>query len=240
MAVKTDIDKKDETSLNIILNAVPLPEENRLGNKIVGISEIVKEPWAGQYETIGTNGESEHLRGKLVTSVMLGLSLLVLAGNGWILYQRNQVEKIMNGAAIMASSANVSIQTQGIPMVSTTTADVSSAAEISAATTTTTASSSSPAPDLAAYSIEILNGSGVSGAAQIMQGILEKNGFTVAATGNANNFNYADTVVSYKKDIPGAYRAALEQALSMGYTISEGSPLSEIERVDVKIIIGKK
>ncbi len=220
MAMKGSAGDNDEVSVNILLMSAQPSGEDALSKKIVGISEIDKEPGAGDYVPLGLDDEAvrKYPQGRSFTYVIFGCSLLIMAINGIILFQRSQVQALISNAPIVI---------------------VTHPAPVSVPSSQTTATSSQVL-DLKAYNIEILNGSGKSGAAKAMQTLLEAKGFKVAMTGNASSSNYQNTVLSYKDSVPSDYRNAVEQALKTVYNIKETSPLPSGGKVDLKVIIGKK
>jgi hypothetical protein len=248
IAIKRDSGGKDEISLNIPIVAAAPTDENKLQKKIVGISEISKNEGDDEYKLIGQEQDelAKYPRRNFFTYLILALSVLVALINGIILYQRNQSEKITNvpnaivvreqpvessstiaGVAETASSSAASTTQSGISVDSSSVAVAT--VSIPANTTTT---------DLQSYGVEILNGSGISGAAVKMKDLLEANGFKVVDTANADNFNYKNTLVRYKDFIPSGYRDDVERALAIGYTIQRGTDLNSNEKVDVIITVG--
>lgn len=99
----------------------------------------------------------------------------------------------------------------------------------------------SPTPQLdkKLLKIQILNGVGEKGLAKIVKDLLEKAGFMVSDTGNADKFGYK-TVVIKTKDDKKDYIALVEADLAAnGYTVDSKENLSENESYDMIIIIGK-
>ena len=234
MAMKNDSAGKDEATLNIKFTTEKLSKERKLERKIVGISEVGNEPGMEQYEPIGFEEKSSrsHAPGLVFNTVILGLSFLVLLGNGIILYQRNRaaVPSVVTippatTAPIVVSPVPTATSTTVVPIVATSSA--------------TTTAISSPAADLAAYHIEILNGGGKTGAAKILETDLVAQGFIVSAVGNASSFNNIDTVVGYKDSVPDDYRRALGQVLEAGHVVVPGPSIAAGSRFDIEIIIGK-
>lgn len=246
MAMKNDSAGKGEATLNIKFTIGKPSKEKKIENKIIGISEIGKEPGMEQYEPIVEEKSSRrHTPGLVFNTVILGLSFLVLLGNGIILYQRNQVAapstatvttpSVTPGAVVVApvtETSSTETTTVVMPVIVT-----------SSATTTTLlpsgTTSTSPVVDLAAYDIEILNGGGKTGAAKTLETDLVAQSFIVSAVGNANSFNNTDTVVGYKDSVPDNYRQALEQALGAGFVVIHGPSLNAGSKFDVEIILGK-
>ncbi len=92
--------------------------------------------------------------------------------------------------------------------------------------------------DKSSLKIKVLNGSGVSGAAQAGKDLLEEKGYSVDSTGNAKTFNYDSTMVYY---VGGKEKEAqlVADSISDKYesSIEENSVA---EGYDVLVVIGKK
>lgn len=87
--------------------------------------------------------------------------------------------------------------------------------------------------------IAIQNGSGESGVAGKASEVLKSAGYTIASTGNADNFDYTGVTIQIKSSKKASLKA-LEDALSDDYTISDtSSDLSEGQSYDALVIIGK-
>lgn len=88
--------------------------------------------------------------------------------------------------------------------------------------------------------IQILNGGGVVGAAGKMKSLLEEKGYNIENVGNADAYDYAQTVIKVK---PGAKNIAdlLTEDLAENYTLSSASGVLEsTSPYDALIIIGKE
>ena len=99
----------------------------------------------------------------------------------------------------------------------------------------------SPTPKIsrADLKIKILNGTGVPGTAGEGAELLEKLGWQGIKTGNADNFNYQKTVIQIKES-KKAYFDLLKGDLSSKYTLEEKpQPLSEDDKFDAVVILGK-
>ncbi|KKU88317.1 MAG: Cell envelope-related transcriptional attenuator [Candidatus Gottesmanbacteria bacterium GW2011_GWA2_47_9] len=89
-------------------------------------------------------------------------------------------------------------------------------------------------------SIQVLNGGGTPGAAGKMKKLLEEKGYTVADTGNTDEYTYEKTEILVK---PGkeAYIALLEEDLKDAYTLgSTSATLSSDGSYDAQVIVGKE
>lgn len=88
-------------------------------------------------------------------------------------------------------------------------------------------------------SVAVQNGSGESGVAGTAAAIVREAGFTVASTGNADNFEYTDVTIQVKNS-KKSILADLEEALSAKYTVGDTSTdLPESTSYDALVIIGK-
>lgn len=101
---------------------------------------------------------------------------------------------------------------------------------------TKAATADSPASE---GSVAVQNGSGESGVAGTAADIIKAAGFTIASTGNADNFDYTDVTIQVKNS-KKSILADLEDALSDDYTIADTSTdLPEATNYDALVIIGK-
>ncbi|MGI6576066.1 MAG: LCP family protein [bacterium] len=87
--------------------------------------------------------------------------------------------------------------------------------------------------------VQVLNGSGVSGAASELASDLRRFGFNVVAVGNAEHYDYAESLIICHNDIKAAQKVA--RAVEI-YHISDdttGVAVAAEEEVDVTIIVGQ-
>ena len=102
-----------------------------------------------------------------------------------------------------------------------------------------------PTPDVSqldrsTLSIQVLNGSGIAGAAGKMKEALEEKGYTVGDTGNAENYDYTSLEITVKKD-KEAYLTLLESDLKEAYSLgTTAATLADDVPYDVRIIVGKE
>ena len=88
-------------------------------------------------------------------------------------------------------------------------------------------------------SVTIQNGSGESGVAGAAADVVKAAGFSIASTGNADNFDYTDVTIQVKSS-KKSILADLETALSAKYTVGDTSTdLPESTNYDALVIIGK-
>ncbi|MEK7188560.1 MAG: LytR C-terminal domain-containing protein [Patescibacteria group bacterium] len=93
--------------------------------------------------------------------------------------------------------------------------------------------------DLGKLKMKVLNGSGRAGVAGTLKEIVEKAGFTVASTGNAQSFDFTNTLYQSKESVSREAIAKLKAALEKNYTVKLGDPLDESEDFDIVITVGK-
>lgn len=101
----------------------------------------------------------------------------------------------------------------------------------------------SPTPETvnpAEYSIKILNGSGVTGAATKLKQSLTNSGYNVISAGNADISDLADTTVSSKKGIKPIFLTQLKNELKKTYSVTSGNAtaIADLGDADVVITIG--
>ncbi|OGK38997.1 hypothetical protein A3F34_00260 [Candidatus Roizmanbacteria bacterium RIFCSPHIGHO2_12_FULL_44_10] len=89
------------------------------------------------------------------------------------------------------------------------------------------------------FTIKILNGSGTPGLAGTLQTDLETAGFTVDSTGNADSYDFKNTVIRAKSTVPAGFVSLLKEELSSYGTI-DTEELADDEDTDVVIVIGGK
>lgn len=88
--------------------------------------------------------------------------------------------------------------------------------------------------------VKVLNGSGVPGGAKKAASVLEELGYKVVETGNADSFDYEETVIKIKEGKKNLL-SLLTNDLKSHYTVSsEKFELGEEEEADALVIVGKK
>lgn len=92
--------------------------------------------------------------------------------------------------------------------------------------------------DKADASVQILNGSGISGAASSMSAILKSAGWSDISTGNADSFEFEDVSISVTSEASGLL-SMLEEDLSDDYTIGDTDTDLSSDTYDAVITIGK-
>lgn len=107
------------------------------------------------------------------------------------------------------------------------------------AITDTPSATPSATPSPMPLSVQVLNGSGVLGAASKIATSLKSLGYIVTGTGNATTFDYTNIVIEVKKNEPNAL-TKLKADLSKSYTIgSTSATLAESNTNDAIVIVGK-
>lgn len=88
--------------------------------------------------------------------------------------------------------------------------------------------------------VKVLNGSGISGRAGEAAAVLEKLGYQVVETSNADSFDYEETIIKIKEENK-SFLPLLTNDLKTHYTVSsEEEILPEDEEEDVVVIVGKE
>jgi hypothetical protein len=88
------------------------------------------------------------------------------------------------------------------------------------------------------YHVEILNGNGIAGAASGIKQNIESQGFVIDYVGNADSYDYQQTIIRYK---PQAEQAAamINTIISPSYAAKLEAELSPDNTIDIQIILGK-
>lgn len=92
--------------------------------------------------------------------------------------------------------------------------------------------------DRSKLSVTVLNGSGTPGAAKKISDTLISLGYNVISTGNADNYNYTNTVLEVKST-KSDYLNLLKKDLSGNYTIGSTSASLTTGTSDARVIVGK-
>lgn len=87
--------------------------------------------------------------------------------------------------------------------------------------------------------IEVLNGNGIKGKALTIENLLKSNGFNVLSTGNADNFNYTQTVIRYKKGKKEIADLAAEVISSVYFPVLQ-EDVTDDSKADIVIVLGQK
>lgn len=93
--------------------------------------------------------------------------------------------------------------------------------------------------DRSALSVEVQNGSGVTGAAARGSDILKGFGYKISSVGNANNEDYTNLTIQVKST-KSNFLALLKKDLGFSYTVGSASAdLDSSSTADALVIIGK-
>lgn len=96
-----------------------------------------------------------------------------------------------------------------------------------------------PTINLTKYTISVLNGSGVSGAASKTKSALTTAGFSVKTTGNAATSDYTTTVISAKSSVDSGFLQSLVTTLKQTYSVDATiKTLDDNSTTDVVVTIG--
>lgn len=107
--------------------------------------------------------------------------------------------------------------------------------------TPTVTPSASPSAKLilTKYPVNVQNGSGIPGVAGDAKSLLTKAGFSVSGTGNADNYDYTDTIIKVKSGVPAEFISKLTTTLSGIYKVSsESKTLPDSSKDEVVVIVG--
>lgn len=88
--------------------------------------------------------------------------------------------------------------------------------------------------------IRVLNGSGKAGMASVVKEFLESKGYKVTSIGNADSFDFAQTVIRFKQTFKN-FQEALLVDLSDKYSVKvSGDALEATDSADIEVIAGSK
>jgi hypothetical protein len=94
--------------------------------------------------------------------------------------------------------------------------------------------------DKALAKIRVLNGNGQAGVASSGKAFVESKGYKVTAVGNADNFDFTDTIITLKKSFKD-FGAALVADLSGKYSVKiSPDTLEASDSADIEITVGSK
>ena len=89
--------------------------------------------------------------------------------------------------------------------------------------------------DVSDIKVEVLNGNGHAGSANKVAMELKNKGFNVISTGNANSFDYKNTIVIYRD---GNIETAKKIASIIGGTELKQEDFGDKE-IDIRIVVGE-
>jgi hypothetical protein len=89
------------------------------------------------------------------------------------------------------------------------------------------------------FKIQVLNGTGISGEASTVSELLENTGFSITNVGDAESFDYTNTLISTKEETPKDVYDEIGSILESEYTVAESDEvLTEDLEYDVQVIVG--
>ncbi len=102
--------------------------------------------------------------------------------------------------------------------------------------------SASPASniDVSTLKVSVLNGNGGIGVASAAKTVIEKAGFKVSNLGNADSFDFTDTLIQVKPSISADIAAKMKDALSTNYSVKIGDSLDAKSNFDIVVTVGSK
>lgn len=103
----------------------------------------------------------------------------------------------------------------------------------------TSTPSPKPTVKLDSFTVNVLNGSGIIGAAGKVKDSLTAGGFSVSGTGNAANYSFAKTVIQAKASVATEVIEAVKAALK-DYEVTVGEALLDTSKYDIVVTAGKK
>lgn len=136
---------------------------------------------------------------------------------------------LLGGVYFYQKSVNQNLQPTPTP---------GAAIESSVSATVVPSASPSAKLDLTKYAINVQNGSGIPGTAGVGKALLTKAGFKVGTTGNADNYDYTDTIIKTKADVPPDFNTKLTTTLSGIYSVAKVQSLPASSSAEVVVIIG--
>ena len=184
--------------------------------------EDKKEEQTKPIESSGDKPESDKIPAWVIILAFFGGLALGAGLIGGIFYYQASVNKSLPETT--PTPAELSIPTE-IP-------------ENTASPSASTKASPDAKNNFSKYSVQILNGSGISGEASKVDSLLEKAGFTKTTTGNAKSYDYEETEVSIKSSLPDTVYEAISSALST-YELKKVDPPTSGSSHDVVITVGK-
>jgi len=90
------------------------------------------------------------------------------------------------------------------------------------------------------YKIVVLNGSGKIGVASQTKADLLAGGFKSVSTNNADAFDFQETVVSVKENVPDSVKNFVKEILTKRYSVIDGENLPTTASFDVEVTLGLK
>jgi len=168
-----------------------------------------------------------------------GLGLIITFGIMYFLTGREFKEVPTKETAATSTEETAQTETNTEQSFNTGETSVPTPTPTETNTEATTQETAQTTLDKSKITIQLLNGNGIRGDAVKVKTILEKDGWKVITYGNANSFNYQNTLVYYKKGEEEVAKAVAETLKNNDRqtAIHESTTLT---KYDIQIILGKK
>jgi len=224
---KMKISDKDEAFLGL----TPEVEESILNKQI----SFGGEKKSREAEIAKETSEKTKSKGGTRKAVVVGgiLLIIILLGLLWWLLQQRQKRPPKTYGSPTPSPSPTTVEASPSSNLNQS-LNASSAAEASKS------SRRSESINLGQYKLKIENGSGLPGEAGKVKEILVAEGFKEVETGNADRFDYQETEVKLKANLPDEVEKTIERALNDTYVLKvDREGLQSDADYDVLVIVGK-
>jgi hypothetical protein len=181
--------------------------------------------WLSDVKTDDEAGENEEKEGgkKKIFIIILVIILLGALVGGGIYYYQTQINK--NGETTEVEKEELVV----VPTIPVEEGDKEEGATESAEV------------ELDVYEVNILNGSGIAGEAGKVSTLLELAGFDNIDTANADSYDFVNTEISLKEDIPNSVYREIKESLEDTYIVEKlDDPLGEDYDYDIEIVVGSQ
>jgi hypothetical protein len=218
---KTDLGLEENKETPIISETKEAMEESLPSEEKKEVSKEEVNKWIENYDEVNKPTEKGNKKGfKIVLIILLLLSFFAILVGGFLYYQKN-----------------ISNKEEGTEANPTPTVEV----KISPTETPATDSGKISEVKLSNLNVQILNGSGIPGQAGEVKELISSLNFKKIDTGNADNYDYADTEVSIKDSVPSSVYDQIKTKLESIYTVVESKDaVSTTSSYDVIINVGTK
>lgn len=245
IALKRDVEGKDEETLNLKPIASSTPDEEEKPSeddtllteeaKKIKVDEIENVVDRNLENDIKIPKEDGSSKSKLIIVLVFLVTLGIVVGSILYLIRSGRINSTMLGGITSRFGAEKEDE------MSTPDSEKSVEEELGEEQVETKAPTQEPeVVDLAELSLQIQNGTGVAGEADFASDILLAEGFVLFDTANADSFDYLASEVRLKEGLTDTVFTTIERALNSDFTVEKGENLSEDSEFDVVIIIGKR
>jgi uncharacterized protein YxeA len=195
--------------------ATPIPTEPQKSGD-VSATEVNK--WIENYDETNQPKKEGKSVFKVILFILLGLSLVAIIAGGFLYYQKNM------------SKTKTEVTPTSTPQESPTAAPTEKPASPSGTVSKVKFSD---------YSINLLNGSGIPGEAGKAKALLADAKFKKIDTSNAASYDFTDTEVQLKDNVPSEVYDKIAELLGSKYTVVKSDTvLKSTSLYDVVITIG--